>query len=194
MRYTLWCKSYKNKNYWREGQRCGYWNFRWWIVFIYFRMNIWNIIIWVIKSWVDWKYFIINWNVKRNSISATCFTWWIWLTSSRTQAQKLLASTILWLPRCVARLFKSEKGTFGVDLYITGSPRENTFKVMVNMNEVTTRLLNFPWLRNFFTAQKSLSFKAKGVMKKCKSVIYQCNKSAWFCQNIKNPQDGNGEN
>ena len=115
-------------------------------------MNIWNIMIWVIKSWVDWKYFIINWNVKRNSISATCFAWWIWLTSSRTQAEKLLGSTILWQPQCGARLFKSEKGTFGVDLYITGSPRENTFKVMVNMNEVTTRLLNFPWLRNFFKA------------------------------------------
>ena len=54
-----------------------------------------------------------------------------------------------------ARLFKSEKGTFGVDLYITGSPRENTFKVMVNMNEVTIRSLNFPWLRNFFKPQKT---------------------------------------
>ena len=64
----------------------------------------------------------------------------------------MLGGTIFRLmtpPRGGARYFKSEKGTFGVDLYITGSPRENTFQVMVNMNEVTTRLLNFPWLRKF---------------------------------------------
>ena len=92
-----------------------------------------------------------------------------------------------------AKLFKSEKGTFGVDLYITGSPRENTFKVMVNMNEVTIRPLNFPWLRNFFKSRKS-SAKAILRWKNYKFVIYQCNKSAWFCENIENPQDGNGEN
>ena len=179
MRYTLWCKSYQNKNYWGEGQQCGYRNIRWWIVLINFsRMNIWNIIIWVIKSWVDWKYFIINWNVKRNSISATCFTWWIWLTSSRTQAQNWLDDVITMCvapSRCVwrhhdvysAMLLKPEKGTFGVDLYITGSPRENTFKVMVNMNEVTTRLLNFPWLRNFFKAQKCFSKRCHEKMQVC---------------------------